>query len=806
MKHSIILFLALAFGYSQGMNDDIQLAQVRVSGNAITSENTIVFTAGLREGQTITPADFPRAIKRLWQLGLFQDIQIQYDEETDEGLSLTIIVKENFILGEIKYEGNKKLKDRKLEEEITLAKGQRIKPNTLHETEESIRKIYAEKGYLNVMIDSELAIPEEETTFFEGKGKDLVRDIVFNIQENNKIKIGKVIFEGNNSFSDFRLRWQLKETKQQPWYMFWRSTFDKKKFDEDMNLVSTFYRNKGYRDFHFVSDSVQYSDNHKKMYLILTVEEGPQYKYRNFSWEGMTLFEEHKLQRALALDQGDKYSEEDFNMAVFSRVQGLYLDRGYIYSRVEPKITPVGQDSLDIHFVITENHKVYINHIAIQGNTRTRENVIRRQLRVFPGDVYNQERITRSYREVMMLNFFANAAPNIIPVSEDKVDIEFAVEEKPAGQASANMGYTGLIGFTGGGGLSLPNFRGKGQSFSFSFNVGANMGGQSSYMYNPNYSDRPKYRTVSISFTDPMVNDTKNLLGGSLFYRLIGGSSMYYSPLETTMAGGGIMWGRIFKWPDDFFRGTWQFQMQRRLNSGSQADLDRYAGGLQQSDGITLAQTIRRDSRDHPEFSTMGSQFSLKSVLSGWILGGQENFQKHTLNLEWYTPTFWKFVLMNSMKIGVIKELPSKNDGISFIPYNDRFIMGGNGIPYGNALRGYDDNRVGPLTLSGNPIGGNILVKFGTEFRVPFAKNPVVYGLIFAEMGNIWSSTDLMERLNLPRSGPLDLKRSVGAGIRFYMPMIGMLGFDIGYGFDRVNQNGELEPAWKTTLTFGQQF
>ena len=139
MKHSIILFLALAFGYSQGMNDDIQLAQVRVSGNAITSENTIVFTAGLREGQTITPADFPRAIKRLWQLGLFQDIQIQYDEETDEGLSLTIIVKENFILGEIKYEGNKKLKDRKLEEEITLAKGQRIKPNTLHETEESIR-------------------------------------------------------------------------------------------------------------------------------------------------------------------------------------------------------------------------------------------------------------------------------------------------------------------------------------------------------------------------------------------------------------------------------------------------------------------------------------------------------------------------------------------------------------------------------------------------------------------------------------------------------------------------------------------
>jgi outer membrane protein insertion porin family len=272
------------------------------------------------------------------------------------------------------------------------------------------------------------------------------------------------------------------------------------------------------------------------------------------------------------------------------------------------------------------------------------------------------------------------------------------------------------------------------------------------------------------------------------------------------MAGGSLTWGRIFKWPDDFFRGTWSFQVVRKEYDGSQADLERYAGGLKTSDGINFSQTIRRDSRDHPEFTTVGSLFSLKSTLSGWILGGQENFHKHILNLEWYTPTFWKFVLMNSMKIGVVKELAAKEGGKSFIPWNDRFIMGGNGIPYGNPLRGYDDNRVGPLTTSGSPIGGNTMVKFGTEFRVPFAENPVVYGLIFAEMGNVWSSTDLMERLSLPRSGPFDMKRSAGAGIRFFMPMIGMLGFDIGYGFDRVNQNGDPEPGWKTTLTFGQQF
>ncbi|MBT6862086.1 MAG: outer membrane protein assembly factor BamA, partial [Candidatus Marinimicrobia bacterium] len=679
MKKIFSLLFILNLGLSQQANADIKLVKVSVEGNVVTSKNTIIFTAGLRQGQTISPTEFPRAIKRLWQLGLFQDIQLRYDDETEDGLSLTIVVNENFVLGELSYEGNKKLKDRKFEDEITLAKGQRIKPNTLHSTIETIKKLYAEKGYLNAEVEATLSAPEEESTLFGGKAKDLVRNVVFNINENDKIKIGDIVFEGNDTYSDLRLRWKMKETKQQRWFMFWRSTFDEKKFDEDLNLVSTFYRNKGYRDFRIVSDTVQFNPNKKQLDLVVTVDEGTQYKYRNFSWEGMTLFEEKVLQRSLGLESGDQYSDEDFNLAVFDRVQGLYMDRGYIYSRIDPAITPVGDDSLDIHFVITENHKVYINQIVIKGNTRTRENVIRRQLRVFPGDVFNRGRLMRSHREVMMLNFFANVVPDVVPVAEDKVDLEIIVEEKPAGQANANMGYTQSYGMTGGGGLALPNFRGRGQSLNLSFNVGTNLG------YNP-YSttqSRPKYRSASISFTDPMVNDTKNLLGASLFYTFRGGSSQYSAPIDYTMAGGSLTWGKVFKWPDDFFRGSWSFQVVRKVYDGSQADLDRYAGGLQQSDGITFSQTIRRDSRDHPEFSTMGSSFSMKSTLSGGILGGQENFHKHVLKLEWYTPTFWKFVLMNSMKIGVVAELPANAGDRSFIPWNDRFIMGGNGIPYG---------------------------------------------------------------------------------------------------------------------------
>jgi outer membrane protein insertion porin family len=800
MKYLFNLILLTCFAFSQGSQPDIHLVDVQVEGNILTSENTIIFTAGLRKGQEVSPTEFPRAIKRLWQLGLFQDIQIRYDSETEEGLSLTIIVKENLILGSLIFEGNQKIKDRKLEDELSLSSGQRIKPNTPHETVEKIKTIYAEKGYLNAIIEPVLEIPEESSSLFDGKAKDLVRDIVYHIEEKNKVKIGKILFQGNESFSDFILRWKMKETKQERWYLFWRSTFDDKKFKEDIDLVSQHYRNKGYRDFRIVSDSVQLSDDNKKMNFVITVEEGPLYKYRKFSWEGMTLFDESILNRSLGLFNGEVFNEDDFNKAVFDRVQGLYMDRGYIYSRIEPEITPMGDDSLDIHFVITENHKVYINHIAIKGNTRTRENVIRRQLRVFPGDVFNRERLMRSQREVWMLNFFANVVPDVVPVSEDKVDLEITVEEKPAGQANANMGFTQAYGMTGGGGLALPNFRGKGQSLNLSFNVGTN------YSIYGN-SAPSKYRSASISFTDPMVNDTKNLIGGSIFYQFRGGSSLYTAPIDYTIAGTSITWGRIFKWPDDFFRGNWTLQIVRKTYSDYTSDeLNALAGGLETSDGINLSQTIRRDNRDRPEFTTRGSLFSLKSTISGGILGGQEDFHKHILNLEWYTPTFWKFVLMNSMKIGFIKELPSREKDGSFIPWDERFKMGGNGIPYGNPLRGYDDNRVGPLTRSGSPLGGTASAKFSTEFRVPFAENPVVYGILFAEMGNVWSSTDLMERLDLPRTGPLDMKRSAGAGIRFFMPMIGMLGFDIAYGFDRVDPNGILAPDWKTTLTFGQQF
>jgi len=474
------------------------------------------------------------------------------------------------------------------------------------------------------------------------------------------------------------------------------------------------------------------------------------------------------------------------------------MDRGYIYSRVEPLVTPVGVDSLDVHFRISENHKVFVRNIMIGGNSKTRENVIRRELRIFPGDVFSREKLIRSQQAAWMLNYFSNVVPDVVPVDEDQVDLDIVVEEKSADRANANIGFTGEYGMTGGGGLEFNNFRGMGQRLMFSFNTGTN--------YSIYTTSTPsKYQSISLSFTDPMVYDTPNLIGFSIYYSFRGASTNYYFPLDFTAKGGSVTWGRRFRWPDDYFRGNWALRGVEKEYSGDQADLDRYVKGLNVSRGINLTQIISRDSRNRPEFPTLGSLFSLETTLSGGPLGGNEDFHKHVLKLEWYTPTFWKFVLKSSFNLGIIESLPSEKGELSIIPFDERFIMGGNGIPYGNMLRGYPDNSIGPITSGGSPIGGNAMIKFNTEFRFPFSENPVVYGLIFGEMGNVWNSRHMNEPFNISRGGALTLRKSAGAGIRFFMPMIGMLGFDLGYGFDDITGSGTPQ-GWTTTIIFGQPF
>ncbi|MFH1851008.1 MAG: outer membrane protein assembly factor BamA [Candidatus Neomarinimicrobiota bacterium] len=792
---------------------ELNLLAVEVEGNQITSASVIRYTSGLAAGQTIAGTEFPRAVKRLWELGVFSNVQIRLDEETAEGIRITIAVKENYVLGHVHYEGNKKIKVSKFDEELGLTSGQRIQPSTISRTIRKMRELYTEDGYIQAEITGEIVDPrpvsvdkkrKKDKTIQPVQAAEGVRDLVFKIKENSKVKTRNVQIEGNDTYSDFRLRRVLKETKQQRWYLFWRGHFDEDKFEEDKTALGKFYRDRGYRDFAILSDSVISSADNNRLDLIIRVNEGPKYYYRNFSWSGNTLYSVDELNRRLNLSKGGAYSEQEFNLATYDRVQGLYMDSGYIYSQIQPQFSPVGTDSLDVNFLIVENHQVSVRNINITGNSKTRENVIRRELMLFPGDVFNREKLIQSQRKIFILNYFADVVPDVVPVDEDEIDLEITVEERSSDRASANIGFTGEYGMTGGGSLEFNNFdlsnpfrSGNGQQLSLSFNVGTQYSiGQT--------QPASKYHSVSLSFIDPMVRDSRNLIGFSLYYTLRGQSTYYYFPLDIELRGGSLRWGRRFKWPDDYFRGTWVFNAVNKRYTGTQDNIDRYVNGAESTLGLSITQIIARESRDHPEFPTRGSRMVWESTLSGGPLPGNEDYHKHILNLEWYTPTFSKFVLTGSLKMGAIQPLPDPDEEYSLIPLDEKFIMGGSGIPYGNMLRGYPDNSIGPQ-YNGSPIGGNAIVKYTAEFRFPFSENPVVYSLAFAEAGNVWQSHQLTEPLHLPRTSALNLRRSVGFGIRFFMPMVGMLGFDMGYGFDDITGDGKAS-GWNYHIIFGQQF
>jgi outer membrane protein insertion porin family len=804
MKKSLLtslLLLVLINSVFAQPQQDINLKNIEVEGNTLTNSDVIIFTSGLKEGNIIKAGDFSRGVQQLWKSGLFNDIQIYVNEESAEGISIKIVVAEAPVLGEIIIIGDKKVSKTKIEEAIGLRTGQRIPEFQIESGRSKLLDLFSEEGFLLATVDVSIEEIKEDSTAVNQKRITNTRNLQFNIKEGHKVKVDAINFVGNESVSDRRLRRALKDTKQQRWYFFWRSSFDENKYKDDQEKLKAFYQKRGYRDAIIVTDSTSYSSDKKKMNIWLTVNEGPKYYYRNFSWDGNELYTDKQLNSALGISSGDAYNEEDLQKGLYERAQSLYMDKGYIYSNIIPEISPVGKDSIDVQLTVVENQKVYVRNINISGNTRTRENVIRRELKLYPGDVFSRQKLIRSQREVWILNYFGNVVPDVIPIDDENVDLEITVEEKSSERANLNVGYTKEYGMTGGGGIEFMNFRGMGQRFVLSASTG--LSGGSTYDYYG--GDRSKYNSFSLSFTDPMIYDTPNLVGGSLFYSFRGASTQYYYPLDLTVMGGSIMWGRRFRWPDDFFRGQWGFQVTKKVYNGTEDDLDLYTGGLEESVGVNISQTITRDSRDRPEFTTSGSRIVWGTTISGGILGGHEDFHKHILNLDLYSPLVSKFVLVNSFKMGVIGKLDTQNDETSIIPYDERFIMGGNGIPYGNMLRGYDDNAIGPISTTGSPIGGNSILTFSTELRFPLSENPVIYALAFAEMGNVWANKDMTEPFYLERTGPLNLKRAAGVGIRFFMPMIGMLGFDIGYGFDDITGNGEPQ-GWKTTITFGQQF
>ena len=759
----LVILCCATIQYAQ--NRTVRVLGVSVEGNKTTDANMVRLSSGLNTGTEVTADGLQDAIRQLWRLDLFNDIQILVDRQLAEGVYLTIKVEEYPRLESVELSGNKKIKKDDIDEMLNFYSGQAISPTTLSRSKMKLLEKYKEKGYLLARIDTQLSPGKTDTS------KVIVR---FLFEEGKKVQIQKIQFFGNYAFNDKKLRKQFKETKEDTW---WRGAdFKKDEYRDDLEKLLDFYRNEGFRDAEVLKDSLYYNEEKKDMFIDIWVFEGPRYKFGDITWEGNKLFDEEVLAATLGFEKGNTYSKEKLDKAIFEKIGSLYYDRGYIYSSVSPREILDEDEELDIHFIVSEGPQAKINEIRISGNTKTKEKVVRRELRIYPGSTFSRALLERSQREVWMLNYFANVVPDVKPSYDDqeKVDLEFKVEEKSTDTANMSAGWSERDKLIGSLGVAMANLFGNGQRLSFDWSFGR------------------YYRSFNVSFSEPWLLDSPTLAGFS-FYDTHRDASYY--GYEQGSRGFSVRLGRRFRWPDNFFRGDWIYGLDETNLSNFNDFLINNNYSITKQEwpltSSTITQIISRNSLDRPEFPTSGSEFAFSSELAGVFLGGNVDYHKHTLKMDWFTPSFWNLVLYTSFQGGYMEVLGEEDN----ILYTELFYMGGAGMSRSIPLRGYEDPLSDSVYLN---EGGRTMLKYQAELRIPIAPNPTIFALLFADAGNTWPTFKSMD--------PFKLRRSMGFGARVYMPMIGIIGFDYGYGFDRVDSNGDPDPKWKMHFVFGKSF
>jgi len=774
------------FGQKQQPQPEVyKILGISVEGQRSGDPSAIIANTGLKIGGEITiPSEQTKlAVQRLHNLRIFDDVQIFIENRVQDGVYLLIKVKENPRLERIDVTGNDELDQDDILKKISLVKGQIITPQDLSSVVRDLKRQYDSDGYLNAHISPTLVTVNDTT------GRVALKIV---IDEGPKVKVDYIRFHGNKRYDEGDLKGEMKETSERTWWKFWTTNkFDKKKYQDDKDLILAFYRKNGYRDAEILSDSLTYDSGHKYLTITIYVSEGEQYFIRKIYWEGNTVYPSDVLSARLGLKQGDIFNQEKFDQNLHrneeeSDVTSLYADNGYLYFQVEPEIKVVGTDSLDITLQVHERNQFRVGRVFISGNTKTYEKVIRRELLTKPGDFFSRQLIIRSLRQLQQLNYFnpEKLKPDVRPIDDKTVELEYSVEEKSSDTFNMSVGYSGAFGFSGGLGVSFNNFSlseplrgGAGQSMTFDYQFGVS-----------NY-----YRTFTIGFTEPWMFNTPTLFGFSIFDTY----QSYYADLH--YRGASIRVGRRFKWPDMYFRGDWTLRVQENTYhpiSTSSTTYDYYylEGTTTQ---LGLSQVLSRNSTDSPIFPSRGSNFSLLTDINGGPkFGGAiqaARYHKHVFSADWFVPlsSTGRITLMSSNIIGFIFGF----DKDSYVPYQDLFYMGGTGLGQiaVTPLRGYDDRSIGPD--NGN-IGGKAMVKYTTELRFALAINPIpIYTLLFAEAGNVWLDHTVMDMLNL--------RRSAGFGVRLMVQPIGMIGFDYGYGYDGATPNAA-PPGWKFHFQFGK--
>ena len=811
LNQRLLLVLSLLFAGNSlaqfGMDFDYrnpktyEIGPVRIEGADNYDHNAIRLLAGLRPGQSITiPGEkITTAVKNLWKEELFSDVEIYAEKEVAGVIYLVIKLQPRPKLSRFRFVGVNKREADKIREEITLFSGKTITENLVFATESRIKGYFREKGFYSVQVDIKRQV---DTLMF---GSEV---FVINVAKNKRVKIGELKITGNNTIPTWKLKMAMKDTKHKAFWRVWkRSKFSQTAYKRDKDAMMGKFNTKGLRDAEIKFDTV-YLANQRNLSINIEIDEGEKYFFGDIEWIGNSKFRSSFLDTILGIKKGDVYNKALLEQRLFMSpdnrdISSLYMDRGYLFFQVIPVETGVVDNHINYQMRIVEGKEARVKRVIITGNTKTNEHVIRREIRTRPGDLFSRNDIIRTQRELAQLGYFNEQGFQVNPIpnpQDGTVDIEYVVEEKSSDQIELSGGYGGT-GVDGRGriiatlGLTFNNFSVKNM-----FKEGAWTplpGGDGQRLSIRAQTNGRYYQGYNFSFTEPWLGGKKpNSLSLWMNHTALGNghlpSNDAYSGLAITGVGVGL--GRRKKWPDDYFQAYYELSYQY-YDVVDDTRFGIFDNGY--ANDIAFKYVLQRSSVSSPIYPQEGSniKFTGKATLPYSKFDGVDDYSNYTnqerykyleyyklkLTGEWYFPLTKdkKLVLMPRFGFGFMGAY-SQSKGLT--PF-ERFSLGGSGLTGVNqiggreiiALRGYDDNTIN--SSSGDPL----IAKYTLELRYPLSLNPqaTFYGLIFAEAGNTYPT--------FKNFNPFNVKRSVGAGIRVFLPMFGMLGLDYGFGFDKLD-------------------
>jgi outer membrane protein insertion porin family len=858
------------------------IRSIKVTGLTTLDSAIVLSISGLQSGDKVMlPGGeaFSKAITNLWRQRLFANVQVFVTAITDTNIDIEIQVQERPRLGSFKFIGISKGQAEELQGKANLVKSTIITENLKQNVTDIIKKFFAEKGYLNTQVRIEESVDRtlansRSLTFYIDKGEKVkVSDIVF---YDNETVPGNAL-EGQMSTKE-KMRLRLKpepitpvygpiqtpslneylsnygflypsKTKNvlEPYFRFRPfsgAKFDQNKYVEDKDKILNYYNSLGYRDAQIVADTQTLNAEGNRMQVHIKVKEGRKYYFGDISWKGNTKYPDSVLTAILNIRKGDTYNIDLLNKRLGKQlspeggdISGLYMDDGYLFFRVEPVETAVYNDTIDYEIRVTEGPQARIRNVNITGNDRTKDYVIRRELRTVPGNLFSRSDLIRSQRELAALNFFNQEKinPNVVPNQDDgTVDITWELEEKSSDQLELSAGFGGGIGFTGTLGVTFNNFSARNIFRKEAWDPLPMGDGQKlSLRYQ---SNGRAYRAYNFSFTEPWLGGKKR---NSLTF---GASSSKFSNAYDYLTGRFdkargdsnflsitsvfVSLGKQLKWPDDYFSLVYSLNYTR-YNMMNYPIFQGMEDGL--SSNVSFRVGLQRSSVFNPTFPTSGSNFSAtvqltppyslfnKSIVQSANPYRNPEYHKWRFTSEWFVPLgkpkgedkSRQFVLKLAAKYGFIGRYNNKLD---FTPF-ERFQLGGDGLTNNNGILGYDiiALRGYPVFDVSDPSVNNpdqtsasrfftIFNKYSMELRYPLVTNPAstIYALTFFDAANGWYS--------FKDYNPFKLRRSVGVGMRFFLPMFGLLGFDYGIGLDRINPaNPGLKNSARFTFMLGME-